>query len=168
MGSHDHGEKSAGVGPVKCAVITVSDSRTLETDESGKLIRELLDSAGHQVVAYDLLPNIEDRVSQKLLDLLSSDVSAIIFTGGTGLSRKDRTIEAATPYFEKTLPGFGELFRRLSEGEIGSAAMMSRAVAGVARGRLVVCLPGSKSAVALALNKLLVPELRHLVWEIGR
>lgn len=168
MGSHDHREKSAGVGSVKCAVVTVSDSRTVETDESGKLIRELLDSAGHQVVAYDLLPNIEDRVSQKLLDLLSSDVSAIIFTGGTGLSRKDRTIEAATPYFEKTLPGFGELFRRLSEGEIGSAAMMSRAVAGVARGRLVVCLPGSKSAVALALNKLLVPELRHLVWEIGR
>lgn len=168
MGSYDHREKSAEIGPVKCAVITVSDSRTLDTDESGKLIRDLFAAAGHQVVAYDLLPNVEERVSQKLNDLLSSDASAIIFTGGTGLSRKDRTIEAATPYFEKTLPGFGEMFRRLSEGEIGTSAMMSRAVAGVARGKLVVCLPGSRSAVDLALRQLLLPELKHLVWEIRR
>lgn len=168
MGSHDHKEAAGRIESCRCAVLTVSDSRTEATDESGKRIRDLLGSEGHQVVAYQLLPNDSSLIGAALERLLDGEAQVVIITGGTGFSRKDVTIQVVTPLLEKTLDGFGELFRALSYQEIGSAAIMSRALAGLARGKLIVALPGSLGAVDLALRKLLLPELRHLVWEINR
>lgn len=168
MGSLDHKEKAEVLGPCRCAVLTVSDSRTEATDESGKRIQDLLRTDGHEVMAYQLLPNDLSLVGATLERLLNGDGQVVIITGGTGLSRKDVTIQAVSPLLEKTLDGFGELFRALSYQEIGSAAIMSRAVAGLSRGKLIVALPGSLGAVELALRKLLLPELRHLVWEMNR
>lgn len=168
MSSHDHKAKALTVGSVRAAVIIVSDSRTEKTDESGILIRRLLEDSGHQVLSHDLIPNDAAQIVKVLTDRLESQVQMIIFSGGTGLSRRDLTIETVLPRLEKRLDGFGEFFRRLSENDIGVSAMMSRATAGSAHGRLIVCLPGSKGAVKLALEKLLLPELQHLIWEISR
>ncbi len=168
MSHHDHKAKALAVGSVRAAVVIVSDSRTEKTDESGALIRELIDRSGHQVISHDLIPNDSGQITRVLEEQLEGQAEAIIFSGGTGLSRRDLTIETVSPRFDKRLDGFGEFFRRYSESEIGSSAMMSRAAAGTIRGKLVVCLPGSKGAVKLALERLLLPELQHLVWEISR
>jgi molybdenum cofactor biosynthesis protein B len=146
-----------------CAVLTVSDTRTPETDASGARIRALLEGAGHHVAAYAILPDeparirawVEERLGEPALD-------AVITNGGTGLAARDTTYEAVTALLDKRLDGFGELFRMLSYAEVGAAAMLSRAAAGVARGKLVVALPGSTKAVELAMTKLLLPELPHM------
>ncbi|MDH5233547.1 MAG: MogA/MoaB family molybdenum cofactor biosynthesis protein [Gemmatimonadota bacterium] len=155
---------------LRCAVLTVSDSRTLETDESGPSIGTALTSAGHEVVDLALLPNEEPRVRALVRGWLArEDLDVIIVTGGTGLSSRDRTIEALTPLFDKAIPGFGELFRMLGyQEQVGTAAILSRAAAGSARGKLVVSLPGSRAAVDLALQRILLPELAHLLREIRR
>lgn len=164
-----HKEESAGLDAVQAAVVTVSDSRTEATDESGRLIQELLRREGHRITGYRILPDDEEALRSHLLTLLESDADAVIISGGTGLSRRDRTIEAAQGLIEKEIPGFGELFRHLSYAEqIGTAAILSRSLAGAAQGKLLVCLPGSKAAVELALKRILLPELRHLVWELRR
>ncbi len=168
MGAHDHRDAAAGVGAVRVAIIIVSDSRTPATDESGALARRLLEEAGHQVVSHGLLPNDEAAVRLEVSRLLEGDLDLILTSGGTGVSRRDRTVEAVSPLLEKRLDGFGEFFRRASEAEIGTAAMMSRALAGAARGKLVVCLPGSRGAVRTGLERVLLPELRHLIWELRR
>lgn len=168
MGAEDHKRQAAGVEPVPSAVITVSDTRTIETDQSGRLIQRLLGEAGHPTVHYALIPNDEPRIRAELEAQLRADSRLIVFTGGTGLSKRDRTVDVVSGYFEKRIDGFGELFRWLSYDEIGAAAMLSRAEAGAVSGRLVVCLPGSSAAVELALRRLLLPELRHLIWELGR
>ena len=145
-------------------MLTVSDTRTPETDATGAKIRSLLEAGGHRVVAYAILPDDPGRVRAHLEELLALDsVEAIVVNGGTGLAPRDQTYEAIGAVLEKRLDGFGELFRALSYQEIGPAAMLSRAVAGVARGRIIASVPGSTAAAELALAKLLVPELGHMV-----
>ncbi len=168
-GTTEHRAHAESLPTLRCAVVTVSDSRTEATDESGTLMRSLLECAGHTVVHYRLLPNDEAAVTAYLRELLAMELHAILLTGGTGLGRRDRTVEAVRAVLQKELPGFGELFRMLSYHEqIGTAAIMSRAVAGGAHDTLVVSLPGSRAAVELALTRILLPELRHLVWELRK
>jgi len=154
---------------IGCWVLTISDSKTPETDTSGKLIRELLTGAGHQVVGSGIVRDEPTEVQRVIREACANDaVRAIIMTGGTGITSRDSTFEAVEAMLDKRLPGFGELFRMLSYQEVGGAAMLSRAQMGVARGRIVVSLPGSPNACRLALDKLLLPELGHLVRELSR
>ena len=165
------GHRAAAAGrTARCAVVVVSDTRTADTDESGPLARRLLESAGHTVVHGAIVPNGEERVREDVAALLErDDVDVIVLSGGTGLSARDRTVEAVRPLFERELPGFGELFRWVSYTEqVGTAALLTRALAGIAHGRLIVVLPGSKAAVELALTRLLLPELAHLLHELRR
>ena len=162
MAHHDHHHRHAATS-VACAVVTVSDSRTRETDVSGARIRAALEEAGHRVVAYDILPDEPARIREHVERVLANpDVRAVIVNGGTGIAPRDTTYEALTALFEKRLDGFGELFRMLSWEQVGSAAMLSRAAAGIARGKILASLPGSPDAVALAMDRLLVPELGHM------
>jgi molybdenum cofactor biosynthesis protein B len=160
VGEHRaHGKRA-----VACAILTVSDTRTPDTDTSGALARDLLVQAGHQVVTHVILPDEPARVrAQVEAWLAGGDVEAILVNGGTGLAPRDTTYEAIAGLLEKRLDGFGELFRMLSYDQIGAAAMLSRAVAGVARGKVVASMPGSTAAVELAMTKLVVPELGHMV-----
>ena len=156
---------------IRCAVLTVSDTRTEATDTGGKAISTLLIEAGHEVVAKRILRDEPMLVQQLILGLIGDEearVQAIITTGGTGITSRDSTYEAVVALFEKQLDGFGELFRMLSYQEIGAAAMMSRACAGVLRKRIIVSLPGSENAVRLAMTKLILPELGHLIREVSR
>lgn len=162
MGGHPHHEGARRA--VGCAVLTVSDTRTLETDSSGRRCRELLGEAGHRVVAHAILPDEPALVRDHIVDLLADGrVEAVVVNGGTGLAPRDTTYEAVAGLLDKRLDGFGELFRSLSFAEIGPAAMLSRAVAGVAGRTIVASLPGSTAAVELALTRLLLPELGHMV-----
>lgn len=142
-------------------MLTASDSRSAETDESGRLIRELLTAAGHRVEYYEVLPDEPSRIRQALLDNLP-DLDAIIVSGGTGIAARDSTIEVVRMLLDKELEGFGELFRYLSYQEIGPAAILSRALAGITAGKIVASLPGSPDACRLAMEKLLIPELGHM------
>ncbi|UBF29635.1 MogA/MoaB family molybdenum cofactor biosynthesis protein [Kovacikia minuta CCNUW1] len=152
---------------VTCAVITVSDTRTVETDKSGLRIRQLLEEAGHRVGAYAIVKDEPDQIRSQIASLSQQDeLDALIFNGGTGIAPRDTTYDAIEGLLEKTLPGFGELFRGLSYQEIGSRAIASRAVAGVFRTKLVFSIPGSTNAVTLAMQKLILPELRHLVSQL--
>ena len=153
----------AGNRPVACAVLTVSDTRTVDTDASGARIRELLEAAGHTVAAHDILPDDPEPMRVHLAALVAGSVEAVILTGGTGLAPRDNTYEVVAGLLDKRLDGFGELFRSLSFAEIGPAAMLSRAVAGVVGRTVVVALPGSTNAVDLAMRRLLVPVLGHMV-----
>lgn len=152
---------------VKCGVVTSSDSRTPETDESGALIKDLLTRAGHSILFYAVVKDdakaIVDAVEQA-----SWTCDAIVTSGGTGPGRRDVTVEALRPRFEKALPGFGEIFRRLSYDAIGSAAWLSGAAAGIYHGRIVFCLPGAPDACRLALESLILPELPHAVGVLNR
>ena len=157
-----HGKR---VESVTCAVITVSDTRTPETDKSGALIRERLASAGHRVVSYDILPDEPCQVRDRVVALCSDpSCHAVLLTGGTGLAPRDTTYEAITAVLEKQLDGFGELFRMLSYQEVGPAAMLSRATAGICNSTLVVSMPGSTVAVSLAMDKLILPQIAHLAY----
>lgn len=152
---------------VRCAVITVSDTRTIDTDKSGQRIQQLLKKAGHHVGAYAILKDEPDQIRSHLISLVqASDLDALIFNGGTGIAPRDTTYDVLESLLEKPIPGFGELFRWLSYQEIGSRAISSRATAGVVRDRLVFSLPGSINAVTLAMEALILPELRHLVSQI--
>jgi len=163
----EHRER--GRGPVRCAVLTVSDTRTLETDEGGRLVVELLEAAGHVVVRRGIVPDDPARLRAWLEEALADpQVQAVLTTGGTGIAPRDRTYEVVSGLLDKRLDGFGELFRMLSYGEVGPAAMLSRAVGGVAQGKVVLAMPGSPSGVRLAMEKLVLPELGHLVWEATR
>jgi molybdenum cofactor biosynthesis protein B len=154
---------------VNCAVITVSDTRSPETDRSGQLIKQLLLDHGHAVGAYTILKD-EPRQIQEQMQVLGQqpDLDALIFNGGTGIAPRDTTYDAIETLLEKILPGFGELFRWLSYQEIGSRAIASRAVAGVYQAKLVFSLPGSTAAVKLAVEKLVLPELVHLVSQLRK
>lgn len=167
MGAEDHREQ-AGKGSVPIAIVTVSDTRTPETDESGQLIRALAEAAGHAVVDYRIVKDEPEQVLAALDDFSAGPARLIIFNGGTGIGRRDRTYDVISRALEKTLPGFGEIFRLLSYGEVGAAAMLSRATAGVYRERVVFSTPGSPNAVRLALEKLILPEIQHLAWELVR
>jgi len=142
-------------------VLTASDSRTPETDDSGRIIRDLLAAAGHRIEYYEVLPDDPALIRQALLQHLQ-DLDAIVVNGGTGIAARDSTIEAIRVLLDKELDGFGELFRYLSYQQIGSAAFLSRALAGIAAGKIVVSLPGSPDACRLAMEKLLIPQLPHI------
>jgi molybdenum cofactor biosynthesis protein B len=161
--------KAAAPASTRCHVITVSDTRTEQTDTSGRAIADLLTRAGHAVLGRTIVKDdaelVRDAVERQLAN---AEVQVIITTGGTGIASRDSTFEAVSRLLDKRLDGFGELFRMLSYQQIGPSAMMSRALAGVAAGRIVVALPGSEAAVRLALDTLLIPELGHLVREASR
>ena len=165
MGVADH-RKNAVTG-VRCAVLTISDTRGMETDVSGRTIVELLEAAGHVVAKRQILRDEPTDVHDAVVAQVGGD-DAIVTTGGTGITSRDSTYEAVVGLFEKRLDGFGELFRTLSYQEIGSAAMLSRACAGIARGTAIFLLPGAENAVRLAMTKLIIPELGHVVRELQR
>lgn len=154
---------------VGCAVITVSDTRTPETDSGGDLLAELIAGAGHLLVSREIVRDDASAIRAAALRALAHpECRAVMLTGGTGASPRDVTPEAVRPLLERELPGFGELFRMLSYQEIGSAAMLSRAVGGLHEGVVVFALPGSSNAVRLGMEKLILPELGHLVFEKAR
>jgi molybdenum cofactor biosynthesis protein B len=161
---HRHASVNAAV-----ALLTVSDSRSKETDETGRVAHGLLEQAGHRVAAYEVLPDEPDQIQRQLRQWLEqAECDCIIVMGGTGISPRDRTYEAVAGMLDQRLDGFGELFRSLSYGQIGSAAMLSRAVGGIISGRLLFSLPGARAAVELALEKLIVPQMGHLLSELRR
>ena len=161
--------REAAPESVGCAVITVSDTRTAETDRSGRIMIDSLEAGGHTVVHYTIVPDEPERIREQLEHCAAdSRIEALLFNGGTGIASRDTTYDVLSGAIEKVLPGFGELFRMLSWEEIGAAAMLSRATAGVYRGRILFSTPGSSNAVRLAMDKLIVPELGHLVFEIRK
>lgn len=154
---------------VRCAVITLSDTRTSGTDKSGMKIRELLEADGHAVIQHRLIPDEPAQLHELLTEILTlQELDAVLTNGGTGISRRDTTVDVVETHLDQILSGFGELFRMLSFQEIGSGSMLSRAVGGVARGKLLFVMPGSTAAVELAMTKLILPELRHLVSELRK
>ena len=154
---------------VTCAVLTISDTRTRDDDRSGQLIRQNLDWRGHEIAAYEIVPDDANQIREVLEGWIANEnIKAIVTNGGTGVSGRDVTYEAITGLFEKQLDGFGELFRMLSWEEIGAAAMLSRATAGVANRTAIFSTPGSSNAVRLAMEKLIGPELGHLVREMTK
>ena len=158
----DH--KSADRSRVRCAVLTVSDSRTEQTDRSGALLKSRIEAAGHSVVAYDIVRDEPASVRARILAHAGSGgVDAVLVNGGTGIAPRDTTYEAVSALLERRLDGFGELFRSLSYAEIGAAAMLSRAVAGVVAATVVFSMPGSTPACSLAIDRLILPELGHVV-----
>lgn len=157
-----HAHRHQDAKSVKCAVVTVSDSRTEEDDTSGQLIQRLLREAGHEVELYRIVRDEPNQIAE-LLGAVPQTTQVIICSGGTGLAKRDSTYEAISTLLEKEIGGFGELFRMLSYEQIGAAAMLSRATAGVTRGRILFSLPGSTAAVELAMTKLILPELGHVV-----
>ena len=161
--------QAAAPTSVRCYVLTISDSRTEATDTSGRAIQDLLSGKGHQVTGRQILPDDPARVRAALrAQLANPDVQAILTTGGTGISSRDTSYEAIDSLLEKRLTGFGELFRALSYQKIGAAAILSRACAGTSQGKVILSVPGSEHAVRLAMTKLILPELGHLVREAAR
>jgi molybdenum cofactor biosynthesis protein B len=164
-----HKHREAAPEKVRVAVLTISDTRTLENDTGGDIAEELLRDAGQDIVARQIVRDEVIAIRSRLIDLLArSDVDAIITTGGTGISARDTTYEVVERMIEKQLDGFGEIFRALSYEEIGAAAIMSRALAGSVGTKFIASLPGSRNAVRLAVEKLLVPELAHVVFELRK
>ena len=154
---------------IGCYVLTVSDTRTLETDTSGRAIRELLEQAGHRVTGASILRDDQEQVAALVhRQLADAATHAIIVTGGTGISSRDSTYEAIDGLLDKRLDGFGELFRMLSFGEIGASAMMSRATAGAIGRKAIFVVPGSEHAVRLAMTRLILPEIAHVVQQLQR
>ena len=161
--------RSQAPSSVPCFVLTMSDTRTIETETSGRAIAELLIEAGHTVVDRQVVEDDPAEVRRVVSEHIDTGaIQAVITTGGTGISRRDSTYEALTELFEKRLDGFGELFRTLSFEQIGAAAMLSRATAGVIRGCAVFMLPGSEAGVRLAMTRLVIPELGHVVRELTK
>ena len=166
--SSRHKALAAEHGSVKVAIVTVSDSRTPDTDTNAHYLRAQLDAAGHQVVAYHLIKDEPEQVNEVLDKIVESQAQIALFNGGTGLSKRDTTFDVLSRKLEKTMPGFGELFRMLSYEQVGASAMFSRATAGVYHSMVVISTPGSPAAVQLAWEKLIAPELQHLAWEVAR
>jgi molybdenum cofactor biosynthesis protein B len=165
----EHRQKGQeALASARVAIITVSDTRTLESDETGLAIAALLEGAGHEVLARTIVPDEAGPISHVLRHWLASDADAVILNGGTGIAARDGTVEVVRCFLDKELEGFGELFRALSFHQVGAAAMLSRAVAGIARGKAVFSLPGSRKAAHLAMESLILPELRHIVFEVRK
>ena len=165
MSTSDHRKQAAGL-TVRCAVLTISDTRTEADDTSGRIIREALHAANHIVTAASIVKDEPAQIEAALRAWIDrTDIDAICCTGGTGISRRDSTIEVAQRLIDQPLDGFGELFRMLSWDQVGSAAMLSRAAAGMAKDIVIFVMPGSSKAVQLAMERLIVPELSHLVHE---
>ncbi|MCK5292316.1 MAG: molybdenum cofactor biosynthesis protein MoaB [Thermoplasmata archaeon] len=152
---------------LRCAVVTISDTRTEENDDSGRAIRELLKSQGHEISDYTIVKDESGPIRNAVMKAMETS-DAVICNGGTGISSRDITIETLEPLMNRTVEGFGELFRSLSFDEIGSSAMLSRAVAGVVDKNLLFCLPGSPNAVKLAMEKLILPEMGHMLSQVRK
>lgn len=169
MGSTEqHRKLAAAQPPISVALVTVSDTRTDETDENGAYLKAAVEGAGNAVQHQSIVPDDPDRVLAALDEVLAAGCQAVIFNGGTGISRRDNTYDAIAGRLEKVLPGFGELFRMLSWNQVGAAAILSRAVAGVVDGCVVISIPGSPAAVRLAWEELIGPEMAHMVREVSR
>ncbi len=166
--AEEHRRKAEGQGSVALAIVTVSDTRTPETDTSGQIIRTLAEAAGHRIVGHRIVKDEPAQVEAALEEFTNSEARLIIFNGGTGISQRDRTYDVISRKLEKTLPGFGEIFRMLSYDQVGAAAMLSRATAGVYQNKVIFSTPGSPDAVRLAVEKLILPEIQHLAWELIR
>lgn len=166
--TESHKKIAAERGPVALAVVTVSDSRTPETDTNGHYLKAEIEQLGHRLVAYHLVKDEATQIQTLLEQLAAGEAQLILFNGGTGISPRDTTFDVLSRNLEKTLPGFGEIFRMLSYEQVGAAAMLSRATAGVYRKKVVISTPGSPAAVKLAWEKLIAPELEHLAWEVTR
>lgn len=165
MSVQEHKEKATK--SVRCFVITVSDTRDETTDTSGQTIKQLLAKDGHQTTGYRIIKDEPGEIDALLREALGgAEVDAVIVNGGTGIAPRDGTYEVVSRFLDKKLDGFGEVFRYLSYLDIGSAAIMSRAAAGSARGKILISLPGSKGAVTLAMEKLILPEIRHMVSQL--
>jgi molybdenum cofactor biosynthesis protein B len=165
MSVHEHKEK--GKKSIRCFVMTVSDTRDETTDTSGQTIKKFLADEGHPVTGYQIVKDEAVQIETALNQALArADIDAVIVNGGTGIAPRDGTYEVVSRFLEKKLGGFGEIFRYLSYLDIGSAAIMSRAAAGSARGKILISLPGSKGAVTLAMEKLILPEIRHMVSQL--
>ena len=160
MSVHEH--KSHARTDLKVGVITASDTRTLDNDESGRLVRTLFEGAGHKVTYYEIIPDDREKLCAAIVENLAN-LDAIVINGGTGISARDNSTEVVKSLIDKELDGFGEIFRMLSFQQIGSAAIMSRAIAGICNGKLVVALPGSPDACKLAMDQLIIPEIGHIV-----
>lgn len=164
MSSSTQEHRQAAPTRLRFSVLTISDTRTLESDHSGQLICSALTTAGHELVERQIVPDEPHQIASHVCRLSAMDsLDVLLLTGGTGISPRDRTPEAVAPLLDVELPGFGELFRMLSYAEIGPATILSRALAGRRGSVLIFCLPGSRAAVSLAIEKILVPELPHLV-----
>lgn len=156
-------------GKIGFAIIVTSDTRNFENDESGSIMKRLIEEYGYIVAYYDIVKNDKGKIKEKLEETLKNeDVNIIIFSGGTGISKRDVTVDAVKPLLEKELSGFGEIFRWLSYKEIGSAAIMSRAFAGIKNGKAIFCLPGSKNAVELAMKEIILREAAHIMGEVNK
>lgn len=166
--SDAHHRLAAERGPVPIGLVTVSDSRTPETDTNGHYLRGAVEAAGHRVATYHLIRDEPEEVAAALDSAVQAGARVVVFNGGTGISPRDTTYDALSRRLEKPIPGFGELFRMLSWEQVGSAAMLSRAVAGTYRGRVVFSIPGSPAAVRLAWERLIAPEVPHLAWQVAR
>jgi molybdenum cofactor biosynthesis protein B len=156
------------VREVPFAIVTVSDTRTPESDTNGQYLRAEIDQLGHPVVGYRIVKDEPEQVIAALDEFAAGEARLILFNGGTGIAPRDTTYDVLSRKLEKVLSGFGELFRMLSYEQVGSAAMLSRATAGVYRNKVVFSTPGSNAAVRLAWEKLIRPELHHLAWEVIR
>ncbi|MFC1939119.1 molybdenum cofactor biosynthesis protein B [Chloroflexota bacterium] len=167
MSYQEHKEKAPR--SVNCAVLTVSDTRTEQDDDSGRLIRQKLSQSGHRVISYAILENEAESIKKKIDELLNQEeIQVIITSGGTGVSSRDVTVDTVAAILEKKLDGFGELFRFLTYQEIGTASVMTRAIAGVAMGKVILCFPGSPAAAELAMDRIILPEIGHMVREATR
>lgn len=169
MSTAEHREKAHQQGPIGIALVTVSDTRTPATDLNGQFLRAEIHALGHVVTLYRIIKDEPAQVEAVLDEAAATDCRLILFNGGTGISPRDTTYDVLSRKLEKTLPGFGELFRFISfRDHVGPAAMLSRATAGTYKGKVVFSTPGSTNAVEVAWNSLIQPELEHLAWEVGR
>ena len=168
MGTKDHRESAAKEGSARCAILTVTDTKTRDTDTSGKAAFEIFQKFGHSVVSHDIVPNEKKKIASAAEQALKQ-ADLLVTIGGTGASKKDISVESVAGLIEKELPGFGEMFRSMSVKEIGTAAILSRAVLGITGdGKIVLSLPGAENAVRLGLEGILMNELKHLLWEVRR
>ncbi len=164
-----HGHDSVAASGIACAVLTASDSRTTHDDEGGALLRRLLQEAGHAVSIYRIVPDEPAAIRAAIAEAEAEpEIRVVLITGGTGIAPRDRTFETVAGLLRRPLPGFGELFRMLSYQEVGAAAMLSRAAAGIRGRQVLFSLPGSPAAVRLAMEKLILPELGHLIGQLDQ
>ena len=167
--SVDKHREAAGHGPVTLALVTVSDTRTPDNDTNGLYLHELFKQHGHSIAGYAIVKDEPEQVQAALDQMVRiPGVQLVLFNGGTGIAPRDTTFDVIARNLEKTLPGFGEIFRMLSFQQVAAAAMLSRATAGTYRGKVIFSMPGSPNAVKLAVEQLILPEINHLAWEIAR
>jgi molybdopterin adenylyltransferase len=167
-GKIEHHRKAAEMQPARIAIVTVSDSRTPETDTNGLYLKQQIEQSGFDLAAYHIVRDEPAEIESLLEKLVQMDLHIILFNGGTGISKRDTTFDVISRKLEKVMPGFGEIFRMLSYEQVGAAAMFSRATAGVYHGKVIISTPGSPAAMQLAWEKLIAPEIQHLAWEITR